>query len=88
MDDPETRVTLMSAMSVNAITVRSIAAVAETRETARAFLEDPRQPAIAPGSRGHPVLIMSELVANALRHGGGHLEDGPPGEALCARFAQ
>jgi hypothetical protein len=40
MEDPETRVTLTSAMSVNAMTVRSIAAVAETREAARDFLED------------------------------------------------
>lgn len=43
MDDPETRVTLMNMMAVNATTVRSTTAVADARDTARAFLECLRQ---------------------------------------------
>jgi protein tyrosine phosphatase (PTP) superfamily phosphohydrolase (DUF442 family) len=45
----------MNAMSVNAITVRSTAAVADARETARAFLEDLRQPTIAYCGTGEAV---------------------------------
>jgi hypothetical protein len=70
MDDPETGVTLMNTMTVNATTVRSTAAVADARATARAFLEDLRQPTIAPEAADTVVLVVSELVTIALRHGG------------------
>lgn len=71
MDDPETRVTLMKMMAVNATTARSATAVADARDTARAFLTCLRQPAVAPDAADAVVLVVSELVTNALRHGGG-----------------
>lgn len=71
MDDPQTRVTLMNMMTVNATTARSTGAVADARDAARAFLEGLRQPAVAPDAADTVVLVVSELVTNALRHGGG-----------------
>lgn len=61
----------MNMMAVNATTVRYTTAVADARDTARAFLECLRQPALAPDAADTVVLVVSELVTNALRHGGG-----------------
>lgn len=71
MDDPRTRVALMNMMTVNATTVRCTGAVADARDAARAFLEGLRQPTVAPDAADTVVLVVSELVTNALRHGGG-----------------
>ena len=82
MGDPETRVTLMNAMTVKTTTVRSTAAVADARDTARALLEDLRQPTIAPGSRGHrgPDRVRGRHQRPAPRRGHLHTgADGPPG---------
>ncbi|MET9763745.1 hypothetical protein ABZ016_32645 [Streptomyces sp. NPDC006372] len=55
MNDPQTRVTLMNTMSVNATAAPFHAAVADARDTAQAFNEDLRQPTNAskhaPGSQ-------------------------------------
>ncbi|MEU9313797.1 ATP-binding protein [Streptomyces sp. NPDC048256] len=54
-----------------AAAVRSTTAVADARDATRAFLEDLQQPAVAPDAADTVVLVVSELVTNALRHGGG-----------------
>ncbi|MGW7718398.1 hypothetical protein ACWGKK_29375 [Streptomyces chartreusis] len=55
MNDPQTRVTLMNKMSVNAAAASFHAAVADASDTALAFIEDLRQPTDAsrraPGSQ-------------------------------------
>jgi hypothetical protein len=51
MNDPQTRLTLMNTMSVNATGAPFHAAVADARDTAQAFNEDLRQPN---GSRPMP----------------------------------
>ncbi|KAK1179733.1 ATP-binding protein [Streptomyces sp. NBS 14/10] len=61
----------MNTMCVGATTIRSPTAVADARETARAFLEALRQPTVDPEAADTAVLVVSELVTNALRHGGG-----------------
>ena len=61
----------MDTMSVNVATVPLRDAVADARDSARAFLEGLRQPAIAAEAADTVVLVVSELVTNALRHGGG-----------------
>ncbi|MGP3631822.1 ATP-binding protein [Streptomyces sp. 24-1644] len=61
----------MDTMSVKVATVRSAASIARARESARAFLERLAQPAIAAEAAETVVLVVSELVTNALRHGGG-----------------
>ncbi|AEN10030.1 MULTISPECIES: ATP-binding protein [unclassified Streptomyces] len=61
----------MDTMSVNAALVDSAAAVAETRDATRAFLASLEQPAVAREAADTVVLVVSELVTNALRHGGG-----------------
>ena len=60
----------MDTMSVNVATVRSATSVAGARESARDFLEG-LVPAIAAEAADTVVLVVSELVTNALRHGGG-----------------
>ncbi|WP_308184883.1 hypothetical protein [Streptomyces sp. MNU76] len=50
--------------------VRSATAFADARDTVRAFLEGLRQPAAAPDAAASVVLVVSEFVTNALRHGG------------------
>ncbi|UUU37707.1 ATP-binding protein [Streptomyces sp. NBC_00162] len=60
----------MDTMSVTVATVRSSTSVAGARESARHFLED-LVPAIAAAAADTVVLVVSELVTNALRHGGG-----------------
>jgi anti-sigma regulatory factor (Ser/Thr protein kinase) len=61
----------MDTMVVDTMSVRSATAVADARETARAFLEALRQPAVSSETADSVVLVVSELVTNALRHGGG-----------------
>lgn len=61
----------MDTMCVDATTIRSVTAVADARETTRAFLEALGQPAVGPEAADTVVLVVSELVTNALRHGGG-----------------
>lgn len=60
----------MNTMSVNVATVRSATSVAGTRESARDFLAGLRLP-IAAEDADTVVLVVSELVTNALHHGGG-----------------
>jgi anti-sigma regulatory factor (Ser/Thr protein kinase) len=57
-------------MSVNVATVRSATSVADARESARDFLGGLQLP-IAAEDADTVVLVVSELVTNALRHGGG-----------------
>ncbi|WP_326623344.1 ATP-binding protein [Streptomyces decoyicus] len=51
--------------------IRSATAVADARDTTRAFLEALRQPTIDSETADTAVLVVSEFVTNALRHGGG-----------------
>ncbi len=62
---------LMDTMSVNVASVRSTTSVARARERARDFLEGLAQPTVAAEDADTVVLVVSELVTNALRHGGG-----------------
>ncbi|MFJ6854494.1 ATP-binding protein [Streptomyces sp. NPDC091271] len=61
----------MDTMCGEAPTVRSATAVADAREATRVFLEALGQPAVDPEAADTIVLVVSELVTNALRHGGG-----------------
>ncbi|MFD9415180.1 ATP-binding protein [Streptomyces goshikiensis] len=61
----------MTTMSAERTALRSLSAVAEARQAARAFLEALGQPAIGREQADTVVLVVSELVTNALRHGGG-----------------
>ncbi|MFK0046908.1 ATP-binding protein [Streptomyces sp. NPDC090741] len=61
-------------MAESVATIRSAAVVADARDAARAFLDRLRQPAMAAEAAEAAdtvVLVVSELVTNALRHGGG-----------------
>ncbi|MGW7313533.1 hypothetical protein [Streptomyces sp. NPDC054865] len=60
----------MDTMSVDVATVRSAASVAGARESARTFLCSLVHP-IGTEATDTVVLVVSELVTNALRHGGG-----------------
>ena len=60
----------MTTKCVDATTIRS-ATVADARETTRAFLEALGQHAVDSEAADTVVLVVSELVTNALRHGGG-----------------
>jgi len=71
MDYSETVVTLMITVMASAAAVRSTTAIADARDTARAFLEGLRQPAVAPDAADTGLVVVSELVTNAMRHGGG-----------------
>jgi anti-sigma regulatory factor (Ser/Thr protein kinase) len=64
-------VNLMDTMCVDATTIHSACAVADARETTRAFLEALWPPAADSEAADTVVLVVSELVTNALRHGGG-----------------
>ncbi|MGW3628196.1 ATP-binding protein [Streptomyces sp. NPDC000880] len=61
----------MDTMSVNVATVRSATSVAGARESTRDFLEGLAQPTIPAETADTVILVVSELVTNALRHGGG-----------------
>ncbi|MBT2390658.1 ATP-binding protein [Streptomyces sp. ISL-1] len=60
----------MPTMSVNVTTASSATSVADARESARDFLDGLVHPVTAEGA-DTVVLVVSELVTNALRHGGG-----------------
>ncbi|MFJ4831822.1 ATP-binding protein [Streptomyces sp. NPDC088747] len=61
----------MDTMSVSAASARSETSAAGARQRARAFIEGlGERPAVA-GAADAVVLVVSELVTNALRHGGG-----------------
>ncbi|WP_405989692.1 ATP-binding protein [Streptomyces sp. NBC_00986] len=60
----------MNTMSVDVATVRSATSVAGARESARDFLGGLDDP-IAAEAADTVALVVSELVTNALRHGGG-----------------
>ncbi|WP_369263697.1 ATP-binding protein [Streptomyces sp. R35] len=60
----------MNTTSVNVATLRSATSVAGPRESARDFLRGLLRP-IAAEDADIVVLVVSELVTNALRHGGG-----------------
>ncbi len=61
----------MTTMSAERTALRSLAAVAEARQAARSFLGTLGQPAVDPECADTVILVVSELVTNALRHGGG-----------------
>ncbi|MFJ9060037.1 MULTISPECIES: ATP-binding protein [unclassified Streptomyces] len=58
-------------MRDDASAIRPTTTVADARERARSFLEALREPAVAPKVTDKVILVVSELVTNALRHGGG-----------------
>ncbi|MFF5273883.1 ATP-binding protein [Streptomyces sp. NPDC000133] len=60
----------MDTMSVNVTPARSATTIASARETARDFLQG-LVPVIAAETADTVVLVVSELVTNALRHAGG-----------------
>lgn len=60
----------MDTTSVKVTTPRSATSVAGARDSARQFLES-LVPGLAPETADTVVLFVSELVTNALRHGGG-----------------
>lgn len=61
----------MTTTSAERTALRSPSAVTGARQAARAFLEALGQPAIGREQADTVVLVVSELVTNALRHGGG-----------------
>ncbi len=61
----------MDKTSVSVATASSATSVADARDGARDFLEALGWPAIAAQVADTVVLVVSELVTNALRHGGG-----------------
>ncbi|GAA2636379.1 ATP-binding protein [Streptomyces spororaveus] len=61
----------MTTMSAECTALASLSAVAEARQAARSFLETLGQQAIEPEHADTVILVVSELVTNALRHGGG-----------------
>ncbi|WP_393063756.1 ATP-binding protein [Streptomyces sp. LN549] len=61
----------MNTMRVDATAIRPPTAAADARERARIFLEALREPAVAPDTADTVILVVSELVTNALRHAGG-----------------
>ncbi|MFJ8406089.1 ATP-binding protein [Streptomyces microflavus] len=60
----------MNTMDADATATRP-RTTADARESARRFLEALQQPTVAAGAAENVLLVVSELVANALRHGGG-----------------
>ncbi|MCX4546018.1 ATP-binding protein [Streptomyces sp. NBC_01565] len=61
----------MTTTSAERTALRPLPAVAGARQAARAFLEALRRPAIGRERADTVVLVVSELVTNALRHGDG-----------------
>ncbi|MFI6143383.1 ATP-binding protein [Streptomyces griseus] len=62
---------LTNTMHVDATAIRPTATAADARDKARSFLEALRKPATALETAEAVLLVVSELVTNALRHGGG-----------------
>lgn len=71
----QTGVDSMETMNVNVAPLRSATSIAGARDRTRDFLKglgrDRGRPAIAAEAAEAVVLVVSELVTNALRHGGG-----------------
>ncbi|MFE2876484.1 ATP-binding protein [Streptomyces roseus] len=63
--------TMTNTMAESVATVRSVVLVADARRAARAFLDRLRRPSMTAEGADNVVLVVSELVTNALRHGGG-----------------
>ncbi|MFE5524540.1 ATP-binding protein [Streptomyces virginiae] len=61
----------MTTTSTERTALRSPSTVAGARQATRAFLEALGRPAIGREQADTVVLVVSELVTNALRHGGG-----------------
>ncbi|MFB0631290.1 ATP-binding protein [Streptomyces sp. AB3(2024)] len=61
----------MNTMAESVATVLSTADVAEARDAVRAVLDGLHQPVMAAEAADTVVLVVSELVTNAVRHGGG-----------------
>ena len=61
----------MNTVTASVTAVRSTPEVADARDATRAFLGGLRQPVGGPEVAATVVLVVSELVTNALRHGGG-----------------
>ncbi|MCZ4102234.1 MULTISPECIES: ATP-binding protein [Streptomyces] len=61
----------MNTVSVNAAADHSASTVADARNTTRSFLQSLGPPQIASEITDTVILVVSELVTNALRHGGG-----------------
>ncbi|MGW7029114.1 ATP-binding protein [Streptomyces xanthophaeus] len=61
----------MTTMSPDRTAFRSMTGVAGARRSARTFLEALGYPAVEPESADTVILVVSELVTNAVRHGGG-----------------
>lgn len=61
----------MTTTSTERTALRPLSAATEARQAARAFLEALGQPALGREQADTVVLVVSELVTNALRHGGG-----------------
>ncbi|MFD9336313.1 ATP-binding protein [Streptomyces sp. NPDC060028] len=61
----------MTTMSSERTALRTLTAVAGARQSARSFLESLGPTAIDPEHADSVILVVSELVTNALRHGGG-----------------
>ncbi|MFJ4778093.1 ATP-binding protein [Streptomyces sp. NPDC088762] len=70
MNHEETNTSVVTATKVVCLSVRRPAAVAEARRRACAFLQR-LEPAVEPDVGDTVVLVVSELVTNALRHAGG-----------------
>ncbi|MFF3030922.1 ATP-binding protein [Streptomyces rubiginosohelvolus] len=58
-------------MCVDATAIRPAPTVADARERTWSFLDSLQKPAVAPEAAGTVVLVVSELVTNALCYGGG-----------------
>ncbi|OKK21965.1 ATP-binding protein [Streptomyces sp. CB00455] len=61
----------MDMMSAEVPPLRPAPSLADARRTTRAFLAALSRPAVTPEQADTVVLVVSELVTNALRHGGG-----------------
>ncbi|GAA1350634.1 ATP-binding protein [Streptomyces beijiangensis] len=61
----------MGTMNKDVAHIRSATSVADARRSTREFLKGLERPAIAAESADTVVLVVSELVTNALLHGGG-----------------
>ncbi|MFJ7270429.1 ATP-binding protein [Streptomyces sp. NPDC099050] len=61
----------MTTMTADHTAFRALTSIAGARQAARAFLEALGQPAMEPESADSVILVVSELVTNAVRHGGG-----------------
>ncbi|MFF1411924.1 ATP-binding protein [Streptomyces sp. NPDC058289] len=61
----------MTTMTADRTAFRALTSVAGARQAAHAFLEALGQPAMDPEHADTVILVVSELVTNALRHGGG-----------------